>query len=64
MIMIMIMTMIKIRIRIMLMLRNEYKWTESHNLRNLQVNIIDKYTGVNFDPTPLRAHTIFRPTKD
>ena len=34
-----------------------------HNLRYLQVNIIDKYTGVDFDPTPLSAHKIFRPTK-
>ena len=59
--MIMIMTMI--RILIMLMIRNEYKWTESHNLRYSQVNIIDKYTGVDFDPTPLSAHKIFRPTK-
>ena len=61
--MIRIMTMIRIRILIMLMIRNEYKWTELHNLRYLQVNIIDKYTGVDFDPTPLSAHKIFRPTK-
>ena len=63
MIMIIFMTVIMILILIMLMIRNEYKWTESHSLRSLQVNIIDKYTGVNFDPTPLSAHTIFCPTK-
>ena len=42
---------------------NKYKLTESHNLHSLQVNIIFKYTGVNCDPTPISAHTIFRPTK-
>ena len=35
----------------------------SHNLDILQVNIIDRYIGVSFDPTPLNAHEIFRLTK-
>ena len=50
-------------ILIILMLRNEYKKTESQILHSSQVNIIDKYAGVNFDPTPLSAYAIFRPTK-
>ena len=63
MIMIMIMIVIMIMIFIMLMIRNQYKWTQSPILHSLQVNITDKYTAVIFDPTPLNAHTIFRPTK-
>ena len=52
----------------------EYKSTESHNLHSSHGNVMDNYTGVNYDPTPIhirtytydtcsRAHTIFRPTK-
>ena len=29
----------------------------------LNGNNMDNYTGVDFDPTTLSAHTIFRPTK-
>ena len=45
------------------MIRNEYKLIESSMLHSLQGSNTDNQTGVYFDPTPLSAHTIFRPTK-
>ena len=55
--------MIMFMILIALMIRNEYKITESQILHSWHGKIMDNYTGVDFDPTPLSAHTIFRPTK-
>ena len=55
--------MIMFMLLIALMIRNEYKITESHILHSLHGNIMDNYTGVDFDPMPLSVHTIFRPTK-